>query len=486
MILPLRASAVSGVKWTGASAVLTAGLQFLQMSVLARLLQPDDFGLMGMVMVTIGFAQAFADLGVSNAVIHRQDVTDAHLSTLYWLNILCSAGVFGLVAGASPWIADFYGEPRLTRLIGWTAMIFPVTAVGHLFQMLLQKTLRFERLARVEVMAVAAGTAVAVVSAIYGQGVFSLIWGQLASAGVRTCGFVAMGWRTWRPGLRFRRGDLTGYLRFGAYQMGERSINYLSSNMDYVVIGRFLGTEVLGAYVLAYQLVILPISRINPILTRVAFPVFARRQADDASLRRGYLEMSRLLGFALFPVLIGLGVTSPIFVPLFLGSGWESTVHLVRILALVGISRGLGNPLGSILLAKGRVGFGFLWNAIALAVYTTAFWTFAQEGVYAVAWSYAVLSATIFTVGQVVLRGMIGLNVRAYFSGLSRSLAMGAAMGGLLLAAMPTLGRIWSDDLVLQLVLTALGVCLYGLFAFAFERPFLREMWGWMTRGAVA
>jgi len=486
MMSPLRASAVSGVKWTGTSAILTAGLQFLQMSVLAHLLTPDDFGLMSMVMVAIGLSQAVADLGISNAIVHRQDVTDAHMSSLYWLNIMGGLGVFALVAGVSPLIARFYGDPRLVRLICWAAVILPVTAIGNLFQMQMQKTLRFERLAKAEVGAVASGAAVAIVSAMYGQGVFALIWGQLASAGVRTCGFVAIGWRTWRPGLRFRREDLAGYLRFGIYQMGERGINYLSANIDYVVIGRFLGSEILGAYVMAYQLVILPITRINPILTRVAFPIFARRQTDDVSLCRGYLEISRLLGFVLFPTLIGLGITSPVFVPLFLGGGWQPTVHLVRILVPVGILKGLGNPLGSILLAKGRVGFGFVWNAIALVVYATVFWLFARQGVYAVAWSYAVLSTMTFAVGQVVLRWMIGLSVRAYFSGLARSFAMGAVMGGLLLTAMPALGQIWSDGLVLQLVLTALGVCLYGLFAFAFARPFLREMWSWVTRGAVA
>jgi O-antigen/teichoic acid export membrane protein len=122
--------------------------------------------------------------------------------------------------------------------------------------------------------------------------VYALIYAQLAVASVKAAQLAFYGWRRWTPKLRLRRRDLKGFVGFGLYQMGERTIYYWSSNIDYVLIGRFLGPEQLGLYTIAYQLVVMPVSRLAPVLTRVAFPVFAKRQHDDAALRRGFESSS--------------------------------------------------------------------------------------------------------------------------------------------------------------------------------------------------
>jgi len=135
----LQKKATDGVKWTGLSALITTVLQLLQILVVARLLQPEDFGLMSMVTVVIGFAQAFADMGISNAIIHRQDADRDQLSSLYWLNILAGIIVCVVTIALSPLIVSFYNQPRLSSLIIWGAIIFLVTPIGQQFQMLLQK-----------------------------------------------------------------------------------------------------------------------------------------------------------------------------------------------------------------------------------------------------------------------------------------------------------------------------------------------------------
>ena len=135
----LKQQAVSGVKWSGVSVGVVTALQFVDLAVLARLLSPSDFGLMGMVMVVFGFAQAFADMGISNAIIHRQDVTKDQLSSLYWLNILSGVIVFCVVCASVPLIVGFFHEPRLNNLLYLTAIIFLITPFGQQFQILLQK-----------------------------------------------------------------------------------------------------------------------------------------------------------------------------------------------------------------------------------------------------------------------------------------------------------------------------------------------------------
>lgn len=288
--MSLKKSAVSGVKWMSASSAIVQGVAFLKFAILARLLAPEDFGLMGMIGVVIGFAQAFDDMGISNAIIYRQDTTREQLSSIYWLGILAGILVFATVWAASPLVVIFYHEPRLRDLIFWTSFSFAITPLGQQFQVLLQKELQFSRLARLEVASGIIGAITAISLAMAGHGVFSLVWGQLASVSAMASLLIVFGYKTWHPSLHFRPDDLKNYIGFGLYQMGERSVNYFSSNVDYLVIGRFFGAEILGIYTMAYELVVRPLSKINPVLTRVAFPIFAKKQSDSQSLCRGILS----------------------------------------------------------------------------------------------------------------------------------------------------------------------------------------------------
>lgn len=413
----LQEKAAAGIKWTSMSALITTSLQFLKLPIIARLLQPEDFGLMAMVTVVMGFAQAYADMGISNAIIYRQDVTRNQLSSLYWLNIFAGVIVFALIITSSPLIVRFYQEPRLSSLIFWAALNFLITPVGQQFRILLQKELKFNQLAKVEVTAATSSFLVAIVTAWLGQGVFALIWGQLTNTICSSALLARLGWTTWRPKLHFKRADIKSYVGFGLYQMGERSINYFSANVDYIVIGKFLAPETLGVYTLAYQLVTMPLTKLNPILTRVAFPLFAKKRMDNAALRRGYLGVSKLLALIIFPLLVGLAVSSPLVIPIVFGSQWESAIPIIQILALVGILKTLGNPSGSIILAKGRADLGFKWNILVATINLLIFVLIAPYGMYAIAWSYTVLSFIYFILGyKILINHTIQLSFRNYIS----------------------------------------------------------------------
>jgi len=239
--LSLRMQAVHGVKWTGTSALSTTALNYARLVVLIHLLSPRDFGLMGMVMVVVGLGQSFSDLGISFAIIWKQDATSEQLSTLYWLNIMAGVALFGIVIAISPLVSAFFHEPRLTNLMFWAAFIFPITAIGQQFGILLQKNLRFGKLAKVEIASALVGSAVAIIAAFLGQGVYSLIWGQLTTTACTALLYTYMGWRKWHPRLMFKPSNLQGFISFGLYQMGERLVNTFAFNVDYIVVGHFSG-----------------------------------------------------------------------------------------------------------------------------------------------------------------------------------------------------------------------------------------------------
>jgi len=473
----LRTTAAHGVKWTGTSSLVTTLLGFIQLAILAHVLSRADFGLMAMITAVLGLAQVYADMGVSNAIIYRRDTARDQLSSLYWLTVFSGVAVFTATVAVSPLVGLFYREPRLASLVRWAAILFLVMPWGQQFQILFQKELKFRRLATIEIISAVAGTCVAVTLAFAHTGVYALVFGQVANASAKSCLLVALGWRRWAPQLHFRRSDLKGYVGFGMFQMGERTLNYFAANLDYLLIGRFLGPTPLGVYSIAYQLVVVPLMRVNPILTRVAFPVFSRRQDDDSALQRGYLELAELIAFVAFPLLLGLAITAPVAVAVFFGERWQASVPLIQILALMGAVKALGNPSGSLLLAKGRADIGFYWNLFTAALTLVAFWSVVARGVVYVAWANTLLNLVLFPLSFAILHRLVGLDWRRYGVSVRRPLVISVIMGLGVYAADKILhSRLTSQQLLLSVLVLA-GVAIYiGLWV-SFGRSFIKGLW---------
>ncbi len=474
----LRMQAVHGVKWTGVSTTSTTVLMYARLVVLARLLSPKDFGLMGMVMVIIGIGAAFADMGISNAIIWKQDVSSEQLSTLYWLNIIAGIVVFGAATAISPLVSVFFHEPRLVNLMFWAAFIFPVTAIGQQFQTLLQKELRFNTLALVEMVSAAVNAAVAITAAFLHQGVYSLIWGQLAASACAAFLFAFIGWREARPRFIFKPRNLDGMISFGLNQMGQRAVDIFATNVDYIMVGHFLGPRALGVYMLAWQLMIAPMSKVNPILTRVAFPVFARKQTDDGALRRGYVELSKMVAALAFPIIVLIGATAHVLVPAIFGPKWNAAIPLIEMFVLLGLLRSLSNLLWPMVLAKGRADIGFKLSVAVAAISTVAFWFAAQSGVYVMAWAEVAVAALLFLVVLKVLRNLIGLEYRDYFRGVGKPTLLTLAAGGVAYGCYNILRGFAISDLWLLIASFVFGVLSYALLISVFERKyFLYYYW---------
>lgn len=473
--MSLRKQAASGAKWTSLSRGISTALQFLQLSILARLLDPKDFGLMSMIMVVIGFANAYIDMGIGKAIIYRQDSTSDQLSSLYWLNLAAGVSVFGLVMLAIPWIVDFYNEPRLDNLLFWASMMFLIVPFGQQFQILLQKKLRFKVISITTIVSSFTGVTVAIISAYYDQGVYSLIWGQLTNAACRTIIYTVIGYRNWPPSLHFNWSELEGYIEFGVYQMGDKTMNYFSKNIDYILIGRYLGSEILGYYTIAFQLVIVPIQKINPVLTKVAFPIFSKKQDEHASLSRGYIEMSKILALIVYPLLIGLAATAPVAVPVFLGKGWELSVTLIQILVLVGLARTLANPSGTLYLAKGRADIGFQFNLATAIISGIVFWLSVQRGVVAIATAFAILNVIYLLGHTYIINRLIDLSWQKYLQRIRPQLFLSFLMG-VLVYGLYLIGHAHLKARWLLGILIISGAITYIGLSLLWEGKFIREL----------
>lgn len=424
-----------GVKWTGISTIILSALQYIQVAVLTKFLTPSDFGIMAMAIVVIGLAQSYTDMGISNAIIQRQDTTKDHLSSLYWLEIMAGLGLFMIMILLTPPVVMFFREPRLTEVMAFTSLAFLITPMGQQFQILMQKELEFKTLARIDISSMLVSVALSIVAAYYGLGVMALVFGQLIFYGFRSMQFVAIGLRRWKPLLHFRVSDLKGYLSFGLYQMGERTVTYLSINIINIIIGRFLGPDALGHYSLAYQLIINPILRVSTMLMTVAFPIFSKFQDDNGSLRNGYIHLTRLISFFIFPILALIFIIAPVFVPVVLGPTWGDVAPLIQILCIVGLFKALGIPTVPTYLAKGHADLGFFWNLFVAIVSAILFYATARYGIMALCWSFAILSLIQFIIIQTITGDMIRLRWGKYLGSMARQSLITMAIGVILYGA---------------------------------------------------
>ncbi len=473
MVSELRRSAVAGLRWSALGSVVVLGAHLLQLVVLARLLAPADFGLMAMAMVVIALGSAYADAGISNAIIHRQETSRRTLSSLYWLNLAAGLLLFVLVVAVAPLVARIFSAPALGPLLQVSAAVFLLLPFGQQFQILLQRDHDFRPLALIEGAAALLAALAAIGAGLAGAGVWALVGAQLVNAAVRSGALAMIGWRRYRPQAHFATADLRGYIGFGLFQVGERSITFLSGYLDQLLLGLLLGPQVLGYYRLAWQLIIQPVNRINPIVTRVAYPLLARIQQDTPRLRRAWLLIQRLLTTVNAPLLLGLAAVAPVLVPALFGDGWQPAVPLVQLLALYALLLSLGTPLGPLLLARGRADWGFYANLAALTLHVPVLWLGARLGGATGLALAVVLLQALYTLAsyRLLVRRLLGACGRAWLLGAAPAVLLAGAMAVLVRLSLGLLG----DGLPALFAAIALGAVCYAGLLLALRREDLAQ-----------
>lgn len=430
--MSLKAQTIIGVKWTTISTIATTVLQFIQLAIMARILSPSDFGLMAIVMVVMGFVGAFADMGVSNALIHRQTISKNELSSLYWLNVIAGVVMFILVSAIAPLVAEFYKEKELTKLIILLSTTFIIQSFAQQFSMLWQKELRFREIAKIEITNKIISLFVTVYLAYVGYGVYALAYGTIVSSIIQTIQYLYLGLKEYRPMMRFKFQDVESFLEFGVYQMGERTVNYFNYQIDTLLIGKLLGVESLGIYNIAKQLVMKPALVFNPIITRVTFPAMSKIQSDLPKLKEVYLKTINYLSSVNFPIYAFIFIFAYEIILVMFGTKWIDAVLIVKILSLWAAWRSTGNPIGSLQLARGRADLGFWWNLWLFFYVPIGVWIASRWGLVGVTIGLNVIMATlVYPAWKILVKSLCGAGFLEYHSEIIKP-AFIAITGGLI------------------------------------------------------
>jgi O-antigen/teichoic acid export membrane protein len=426
---------------------------------LARLLTPHELGLAAMVLVFSPVAHLFTDLTLGSALVQRRELVEAHRSTAFWTSA-CAGVVLALIgmAVAGP-VADFYGEPRAEALFRAVSVLSVVTALATTQSALLTREMRFRAIELVAIVVACVGGATAVAVAAAGGGPWALVAQQAVAAGLTTSLlWIASGWR---PRLLYSLEALRSLAGFSVNLIGTRLLFYLQRNADNILVGRFLGAGSLGAYAIAYNLVLLPFERIVDPIRTVVFPVFVRLQDERDGIADAWLRVTRLVVAVVVPLLLGLAVVAPDAVPLVLGSQWEPAVPVIQILSAVGVLQALASLNSVVLPAIDRTRTLLRFAVVAAVLSLAGFAAGLPFGIEGVAAGYLAANLVVVPLYSWLTARAIGLEIwslaQAVRGALEAALAMLLVVAGARLLLVE-----WDVDPPARLALViALGIATF-------------------------
>jgi O-antigen/teichoic acid export membrane protein len=380
----VRAGAITIVTQFGRFALNTGTTM-----VLARLLEPSDFGLVAMLFAIIMFFDAFRDMGLSAATIQRADINHDQVSTLFWLNVLFSAIVSGFIFAMAPVLAWFYGKPELVNIARVMAGMFLVGGLNAQHSALLTRQMRFRALALITLVSMIVGSAGSIAAAYAGWGYWAIVAQYLLLAVGMTAGmWIASGWV---PGLPRRRCGVKPMLAYGFNAAMFQFVNSFARSMDTVLIGRALGSATVGLYSKAYQLVLMPILQINTPLGRVAMPALSRLQDNPVQYRRFYIKAVGITTFLGMPCVAFLFVAADATIDLLLGHKWVDAVPLFRILGPAAFFGTFNVGTAWVYSSLGHTNRQLRWGVVTSTVAVTAFLLALPYGAQGVAAAFSIV-----------------------------------------------------------------------------------------------
>jgi len=478
-MIPSRSSSLkrqfsSGIAWTATGRTSQQMIQLGFSIVLARLLSPHDYGLLAMVSVFTGFAWMLADFGFSVALVQRQELTDAHIHSVFWIDAAFGWLLAAVSWLAAPWVAKFYSIPDLDPIFRWSSLNFIIGSFGNVPFALLQKRLDFKSIAKADTISIAGSGIVCLVLSLMGKGAWSLVIQMLVSTTLTSA--LRLRYSRWLPRMTFSFVAIKELWRFTFPFYGFQFINYWSRNGDNLLVGKFFGAPVLGVYNRAYALMLLPITQVTNVISQVVFPTFSSLQNDKPKVKRIYLRSISVVALITFPAMMALVVLAKPFVETVYGPKWTGVIPLLQIFGLLGILQVLVHSTGWIFIPQGRTDIMFWWGLrFAAAVFLSFAAGIVLGSATALACCYAVVNLIFFYPRLRAAGRIIDMRVSEVLTAVAGPFCGGLVMSVCIFIAGFLLPAHWKKWEVL-FTLSAFGLAIYAAFVVSFRLQAWREV----------
>jgi teichuronic acid exporter len=474
----LKKRAYSGVFWSAIELLSYQFISFIIGLIIARILDPSDYGLMGMISIFIALGQSVVESGFNSALIQKKETTEEDYSTAFYFFIVVGIVMcLGLFLSAGP-VSRFYNEPRLELITQVMSLNFVFVSIGLIQRSILMKELNFRSLAKVSVVSGTAAGAVGLISAFRGGGVWALVL-QIIVKNIVDALLLSL-IRRWKPTRSFSVPRFKELYGFGHSIFLSGLVNQFFRNIFYLIIGKLYSEKQLGYYTRADQFQKTPSNMILNIIRRVSFPVFSQLQDEPADLRRGYQKSMRLTMFCVVPFMFLIILVSKSFVLVVLTQKWLPMVPFMRLLSLNGIFFSIYAINMSVVNAKGRGRLFFILNSLDKILVLVFIFITVKMGVITMIYGQIAAAIISYFVIAANIRRILDLKIVDQIRNISPVLIFSCVM--LLLGRM--LGRLAPEGLPRLLLLFAGGSFIYLAQCYLFKVNELFEVWE-IVRGKI-
>jgi teichuronic acid exporter len=407
-----------GSFWNALSQFGGQAVNLVIMLVLARLLSPKDFGLIGMVSVFIGFIGYFTEFGLGSSIVRKKEVDDLDLNTAFWSSIALALALYVLVFFLSPLVELFYKQKSITGVMRWLFVALVIRSFGFVHSAIETKNLRYKKLSLAFLISAVLSGGLGMVLALMKFGVWSLVAMQIAAD---TFQIIIYYWTIkWRPSFAFSKQRFRELFGFGAHIAINNSIKALSENVDQILLGRQAGASPLGIYAMAHRLCRYPLEKLWAIFGKMLFPAFSTIQDDPERLRRTIVKISLAGAYVIVPFLLLLLLGARQVTAIFLGNKWTEVIPILRIFAIYIFIAGISFGDESLMFAINKVKqVNIVKVATPICICLIGFFAVKHYGIAGMAWTLAIVTA----VGAIAMKAILFRHLRLPLREFAKKLA---------------------------------------------------------------
>ncbi|MCX7358740.1 MAG: lipopolysaccharide biosynthesis protein [Alphaproteobacteria bacterium] len=389
----MQTHAVNGALAIGIAQLLKLPFQAASLLVLPRLLQPIDYGIYAMIDPLVSISALILNFGISQAIIQAPGLRREQLTGLFWITIVASCVAALIMLASSPFVADFYNDPRAGWVAAASSTFLILTGLTNIHEALLNRQMKFGWVAMISAVGMALGFAASLVAALMGAGYWSLVLGFAVQQIVSLLGvWLGVGWIP-REKPSFK--NILNFYKFGGAVMLADGATVMAREADSILIGRYVGGVGLGHYDRGNKLAIVPIQRINTVLQQLLLPILSRLNEEGERYRSAYLRIIRQLMLFITPGVVALGVTAPILVPFVIGEQWAPAAPIFAWLTLAALHRPVSMTMDLLFISQARMRDYLIWSAFSTVTSLISFIVGLQWGAVGVAAAFGLTDLLI-------------------------------------------------------------------------------------------
>jgi len=414
--------------WEYLSKYLGKFLSFISFSILAWLLTKDDFGLAGYAAIVINFLDVLSDLGIGAAIIYYKENPKAN-DTAFWSSIFIGGVLFLLTWIISPYVGEYFNDPRVVPITRTLALTFPLTSVGNVHKSLIIKEINFKKKFVPEFFQSMSKGIISIILALMNFGAWSIVLGQVIGEFISSIVYWIV--FPWRPKFVFSYRLLRDLLNYGLGTIGVNAIGIALLNVDYLIVGRVLGTEALGVYTFAFRVPELLIKQMNGVISRVLFPVFSKIKDDADSLKNAFFETLKYVSIISVALGVGLAVVTEPLVIAFFSSKWIEAVPVIRLISIYSVVLSFFFSLGDFYKATGQLRLLSYLSLFRLVMVAPALYWIAQtyRSIVYIGWTLLIIIIVHWLFNYFIFAKQLKVSVLKLFGVLRIPIISGTLMG---------------------------------------------------------